>query len=88
MHMHNGCGRHWGWMHHGGCGEGRHRAMGRTGNVAFDEHLAAKIEELEAEFRAFREFRAEQRRKRDAEDFAAFMAARAAKGDDQRKADE
>lgn len=71
--------RHGGWHGHGGHGAGRgcgHHRMGRSGNVAFDEHRAKAMEELEAERRAFEEFRAEQRRKHDAESFEAFKAAR------------
>ena len=57
-----------------GCGRGR--GMGRTGNVAFDEHRAKIMNELEEERLAFAEHRAEQRRKRDQEAFDAFQAAR------------
>jgi hypothetical protein len=57
-----------------GCGRGR--GMGRTGNVAFDEHRAKVLNDLEEERRAFDEHRAEQRRKRDQEAFEAFQAAR------------
>ena len=62
-----------------GCGRGR--GMGRTGNVAFDEHRATVLNELEEERRAFDEHRAEQRRKRDQEAFDAFQAARNKTGD-------
>lgn len=76
--------RHGGWDGHGGHrhghGCGRHR-MGRTGNVAFDEHRAKAMEDLEAERRAFEEFRAEQRRKHDNEAFEAFRTARKDGGD-------
>ncbi len=65
-----------------GCGRGR--GMGRTGNVAFDEHRAKVLNELEAERQAFAEHRAEQRRKRDQETFDAFQAARS-KADDSAK---
>jgi Protein of unknown function (DUF2852) len=65
--------------------EGRHgcsrgRGMGRTGNVAFDEHRAKVLNELEEERRAFAEHRAEQRRKRDQEAFEAFQTARGKTG--------
>jgi Protein of unknown function (DUF2852) len=61
-----------------GCGRGTH--MGRTGNVAFDEHRAKVLNDLEAERQAFAEDRAEQRRKRDKEVFDAFQAKRNAEG--------
>ncbi len=64
----------------GRCGRGR--SMGRTGNVAFDEHRAKVLNELEEERRAFDEHRAEQRRKRDQEAFDAFQAARKKVDDD------
>lgn len=76
--------RHGGWGGHGahgmhrGCG---HHRGGRTGNVAFDEHRAKAMEELEAERRAFAEFRAEQRRKHDTESFEAFRTARKTAGE-------
>ena len=70
--MHGFEGRH-------GCGRGR--GMGRTGNVAFDEHRAKVLNELEEERRAFAEHRAEQRRKRDQEAFDAFQTARTKSGD-------
>lgn len=57
-----------------GCG--RRHGMGRTGNVAFDEHRANVLNDLEDERRAFDEHRAEQRRKRDQEAFDAFQASR------------
>ena len=58
-----------------GCGRGRGR-MGRTGNVAFDEHRAKVMTDLEVEGQAFNEHRAEQRRKQDQEAFDAFQANR------------
>lgn len=73
MHM-NHHGGHWGWRH--GCGGGRR--MGRTGNVAFDEHFARVLQDLEDEYRAFMEYRMEERRKRDAEIYEAFRTAREA----------
>ncbi len=75
MHMHQHGGSHWGWR--GCCGGGRH-GVNRSGNAAFDDYLAAKMAEIQAEIDAFRAFRAEQRRKRDDEDFAAFRASREA----------
>lgn len=62
----------------GGCGRGNR--MGRTGNVAFDEHRAKVLNDLEVERQAFAEDRAEQRRKRDKEAFDAFQAKRDAAG--------
>lgn len=55
------------------CGGSR---RGRTGNVAFDEHRAKVLNELDAERQAFAEHRAEQRRKQDQEAFDAFQAKR------------
>ncbi len=62
----------------GGCGRGNR--MGRTGNIAFDEHRAKVLNDLEVERQAFAEDRAEQRRKRDKEAFDAFQAKRNAEG--------
>jgi Protein of unknown function (DUF2852) len=62
----------------GGCGRGNR--MGRTGNVAFDEHRAKVLNDLEAERQAFAEDRAEQRRQHDKEAFDAFQAKRNAAG--------
>ncbi len=62
----------------GGCGRGN--PMGRSGNVAFDEHRAKVLNELDAESQAFAEDRAEQRSKRDKEAFDAFQAKRSAEG--------
>ena len=76
--------------HRGGHGprgsEGRHGCghrggMRRTGNVAFDEHRAKTLKDLEDEQQAFAEHRFEQRRKRDQEAFEAFQAKRKADGD-------
>lgn len=79
MHMHHHGerhgGPHWGWRC---CGGGGRHGVNRSGNAAFDDYLAAKMVEIQAEIEAFREFRAEQRRKRDDEDFAAFRASREA----------
>lgn len=74
----NFAGRGFGGGHRGrgGCGN----SMGRSGNVAFDEHRATILNELEAERQAFAEDRAEQRRKRDKEAFDAFQAKRSADG--------
>ena len=75
-----------GWRHaHAAMGEGRgcgHRGrMNRTGNVAFDEHRAKVLNELETERQAFADHRAEERRKRDQEAFDAFQAKRESEGD-------
>lgn len=76
-HSFGGQGRGFGGFEgRGHCGRGNH--WGRTGNVAFDEHRAKILNELEAERQAFAEDRAEQRRKRDKEAFDAFQARRAA----------
>jgi hypothetical protein len=61
-----------------GCGRGRGR-MSRTGNVAFDDHRAQVLNDLEAEQQAFAEHRAEQRRKQDKEAFDAFQGTRGSK---------
>ena len=71
-------GRGFGGRH--GCGRGR--GMGRSGNVAFDEHRAKVLNDLEEERRAFDEHRAELRRKRDQDAFDAFQSARSKTGDD------
>jgi hypothetical protein len=55
--------------------------MGRTGNVAFDEHREKVLNELEAERQAFAEHRAAERRKRDQEAFDSFQAKRKEEGD-------
>ncbi len=62
-----------------GCGRGR--GMGRSGNVAFDEHRAKVLNELEEERRAFDEHRTEQQRKRDQDAFDAFQAGRTKPGE-------
>ena len=73
-----------GWRHGQamaeGRGCGRRGRMGRTGNVAFDEHRAKVLDELEAERQAFAEHHAEERRKRDQEAFDAFQAKRKSEG--------
>ncbi len=76
-HSFGGEGRSFGGFEgRGGCGRGNR--MGRTGNVAFDEHRAKVLNDLEMERQAFAEDRAEQRRMRDKEAFDAFQAKRTA----------